>query len=60
MITSLALENGDELKTLGYITLDLVFDLATKALDLFTLCVDDIPYGLRWIFKQMRSLLRVI
>ena len=63
IIKSLAQENGDQYKSLGYssnLTLDFVLDLAKKTLDLLYLCVDRIPYGVRWIFKQMRSFLRVI
>ena len=59
----LAMENSQDLKTLGdnnSLTLDVVFEMAKKTLDLLLLYVDRVPYGVRWIFKQMRSLLRVI
>lgn len=63
MISSLAMQNGEYLKALGHknsLTLDTVFDIAKQTLDLLLLCVDRMPYGVRWIFKQLRSLLRVI
>jgi hypothetical protein len=63
MISSLAAENGLILKTLGgnnSLTLDIIFEMAKKTLDLLSLVADRIPYGVRWFFKQMRSLLRVI
>jgi hypothetical protein len=63
IMSHLAMENSQDLKTLGdnnSLTLDVVFEIAKKTLDLLLLYVDRVPYGVRWIFKQMRSLLRVI